>query len=108
MKLDDLNEMERQAKQGDARAAAARRLQAQIAEIRKGDVPLMVAYKNMGYSHDAMKSAIEGVINEHGADLLRILEMRQLAFARACDTRTRLNRQAVASALGDGNGDSNA
>ena len=29
-------------------------------------------------------------------------------FARACDTRTRLNRQAVASALGDGNGDSNA
>ena len=101
MTLNELNELERQAKVAEAKAASAKRLQVKLANIRTGERPLMAAYKAMGAWDDDAKSAIEGIINEHGSDLLRIVELRQVAFARSCAAQASTHRLAITALLGE-------
>jgi hypothetical protein len=93
--LAELQELEFGARTADRKAADAKRLQERLAAIRNGEKPLMVAYKDMGSWEGEARSAIEGVINECGADLLRIVEMRQEAFARRMTVEARQKRAAL-------------
>lgn len=95
--LGELNRLNSDATAADAKASRASMVQDQLQKIRVGDAPLMVVYKNMGHWQDEAKSLIEGVINEFGADLLRIVEMRQEAFARRCKTEAATKRAQLAT-----------
>lgn len=95
--LGELNRLNSEASAADGKAARVALLQEQLRNIRVGDAPLMVAYKSMGHWQDEAKSLIEGVINEFGADLLRIVEMRQEAFARQCKTEAATKRAQLAT-----------
>ena len=93
--LIELQALESGARAADQKAAQAKRLQERLAAIRTGEKPLMVVYKEIGNWEEATKSAIDGVINECGADLLRIVEMRQEAFARRMTVEARQKRAAL-------------
>lgn len=97
--LAELNALDNSAKVAERKAEAAKHLQSRLQAIRNGDKPLMVAFKGLGHWEDPVRSAIEGVINECGADLLRIVEMRQEAFARRCTVEARQHRAALAAAV---------
>lgn len=93
--LVELQALESGARAADQKAAQAKRLQERLAAIRNGEKPLMVAYKGISHWDSDVLSAIEGVINECGADLLRIVEMRQEAFARRMTVEARQKRAAL-------------
>lgn len=97
--LKELNELENAALVAERKARDTRHVQESLRSIRIGDKPLMVVYKGMGHWEEHMKSLIEGVINECGPDLLRIVEMRQEAFARRCTAQARQMRAALAAAV---------
>ncbi len=92
LSLSELNGLKSEADAADRKAARSGILQEQLRQIRIGDAPLMVAYRNLGHWQDDIKSLIEGVLNEFGADMLRIVEMRQDAFARKCKTEAAAKR----------------
>lgn len=81
----------------DGKAAACKRLSDRLAAIRNGEKPLIGAYKALCSWEAEVQSAIEGVINELGPDLLRIAEMRNDAAAR----RFKVEAAAKRSALGE-------
>lgn len=105
MTLDELNNLKKQADEDRRAAAAAKNLSAELAAIRNGEKPLMVAYKGLGSWNEHLKSAIEGIINECGSDLLRIAEMRLESQARHKSVQSRQKLAALEAALG-GNHDS--
>lgn len=72
-----------------------------LAAIRNGEKPLMVAYREMGNWDVHLKSAIEGIINECGNDLLRIVEMRKDAYARLKSEQAKQKLAAISAALGE-------
>lgn len=90
--LNELRALEGEAGKMELRATAAKQMQERMAAIRTGETPLMVAYKGLGHWQNEIQSLIEGVINEFGTDLLRIVEMRQEAFARKCKTEAQAKR----------------
>ncbi len=92
LSLSKLNALKAEADVADRRAASSAELQERLRQIRIGDAPLMVAYKNLGHWQNDIRSLIEGVLNEFGADMLRIIEMRQEAFARKCKTEAAAKR----------------
>lgn len=92
LSLSELNALKAEADVADRSAASSAALQERLRQIRIGDAPLMVAYKNLGHWQDDIRSLIEGVLNEFGADMLRIIEMRQEAFARKCKTEAAAKR----------------
>ncbi len=92
LSLSELNALKTEADVADRRAASSAALQERLRQIRIGDAPLMVAYKNLGHRENDIRSLIEGVLNEFGADMLRIIEMRQEAFARKCKTEAAAKR----------------
>lgn len=92
LSLSELNALKAEADVADRRAASSAELQERLRQIRIGDAPLMVAYQNLGHWQDDLRSLIEGVLNEFGADMLRIIEMRQEAFARKCKTEAAAKR----------------
>ena len=63
-------------------------------------VDLTVIY-GLGNWQDEIRSLVEGVINEFGADLLRIVEMRQEAFARKCKTEAAAKRMQLATIVAE-------
>jgi hypothetical protein len=95
--LKELKALESEASAMDYKAVRSRSMEQSLAAIRTGDKPLMVAYKS--WLPDDVKSAIEGIINEHGADLLRIVEMRQAAFARQCKVAAAEKRAQLATVV---------
>lgn len=92
LSLSELNALKAEADVADRRAASSAALQERLRQIRIGDAPLMVAYKNLGHWQSDIRSLIEGVLNEFGADMLRIIEMREEAFARKCKTEAAAKR----------------
>lgn len=101
MTLDDLNALKKEAESLHWEAAKAKELSKKLANIRNEENPLMVAYKQLGNWNDHVKSAIEGIINECGSDLLRIVEMRQDAYARLKSEQSKQKLAAISAALGD-------
>lgn len=101
MTLDELNQLKREASECQGEARRAKELRDRLAAIRTGDKPLMPAYKDLGHWNEHVKSAIEGIINECGHDLLRIVEMRQDAFARLKSEQARQKLAAIDAALGE-------
>lgn len=97
MTLEELNALSSQARAHDSSAMKAETLAATLAAIRNGEPPLMVRYKGLGHWQDDVRSAIEGVINEHGADLLRIVEMRLAAHARQEKTFAKAKREQLST-----------
>lgn len=97
--LQQLQAIESEARTCDSKASAAKRLEECLARIRTSEQPLMVRYKGLGHYQDEIRSAIEGIINEHGADLLRIVEMRNAAFARDCRVRATQLRAQLATVV---------
>ena len=95
MTLDELNKLQSEARACDSRASTAERLRAALQAMRVSDKPLMVAYKALRAWDDATQSAIEGVINEFGVHLLRIVELRQEAYIRKCKTEADAHRAAL-------------
>jgi hypothetical protein len=71
----DIDGLERQARD-------TQNLEKGIAGIRTGEKPLMDWYRDSSPYRQTEKSAIDGVINEFGPDLMRIVEMRLAALAR--------------------------
>lgn len=101
MKLDELNELKSDADKFQREASNIKGLSDRLAHIRNGEKPLMVAYKELGNWNEHVKSAIEGIINECGCDLLRIVEMRLDAKARLKREQARQKLAAIESALGE-------
>lgn len=101
MKLEELNELKKEASACEDRARRANQMADDLASIRNGETPLMVAYKNMGAWNEDKKPLIEGVINEFGADILRVIEMRQEAYARQQRAMAKQKHAALAAVLGE-------
>lgn len=101
MTLDELNALKKEADALHWEAQRARELSQSLAAIRNGEKPLMPAYKALGNWNDKTISAIEGIINECGSDLLRIVEMRQDAYARLKSEQSKQKLAAISAALGD-------
>lgn len=97
MTLEELNGLSSDARAHETKAMKAEALATSLAAIRNGEAPLMVRYKGLGGWQDDVRSAIEGVINEHGADLLRIVEMRLAAHARQEKTFARAKRDQLST-----------
>lgn len=101
MTLDELNTLKEEAERCQREASRAKSLRDKMASIRNGEQPLMVAYKGLGSWNDSIKSAIEGIINECGHDLLRIVEMRQDAHVRLKNEQAKQKLAALSAALGE-------
>jgi len=103
MTLDELNKLKSDAQKDESRSRSHKALQDRLAGIRNGDKPLMAAYGDLNSWGDdpEIKASIERVINEHGADLLRIAEMRQEAISRSCAASARQKQAALAEFMGD-------
>lgn len=101
MKLDDLNQLKKASEKDQNEASNAKNLSLKLAAIRNGEKPLMVAYKEISNWDTNIKSAIEGIINECGNDLLRIVEMRQDAYARLKNEQAKQKLAAISAALGE-------
>lgn len=100
MTLEELNKLKSDAEKCERESTHAKSLSAKLAKIRNGDAPLMVAYKGISNWEPVLKGVIEGVINECGADLLRIVEMRQDAYARLKSEQARQKLAAIDAAIG--------
>ncbi|TEA78678.1 hypothetical protein [Allopusillimonas ginsengisoli] len=100
MTLDELNALKKEADNFHWESCRAKELSDKLAGIRNGEKPLMVAYKELGNWNDRIKSAIEGIINECGHDLLRIVEMRHDAHARLKSEQAKQKLAVISAALG--------
>lgn len=101
MTLDELNQLKKEAERCQREASCAKTLRDKMVSIRNGEKPLMVAYKALSNWDDSIKSAIEGIINECGHDLLRIVEMRQDARARLKSEQAKQKLAVISAALGE-------
>lgn len=101
MTLDELNQLKKEAERCQHEASRAKTLRDKMVSIRNGERPLMDAYKALSNWDESIKSAIEGVINECGHDLLRIVEMRQDALARLKSEQAKQKLAAISAALGE-------
>ena len=99
MNLQELNDLNSGANSHDGKAGRIENLANRLAELRKSDQPLMVAYKSMGNWDGEIRSVIEGIINEHGSDLLRIVEMRFAASARQERASAKMKREQISDFL---------
>ena len=101
MTLHELNQIASEARSHDGKASKMETIRKRLSEIRNGEFPLMVAYKNLGHWQEEIRSPIEGIINEHGADLIRILELRLDASARQERVLAKQKREQLSAYISD-------
>jgi len=84
MKLSELNDLLVRSRKAQRQAADAEKRRHDLARIRDhvAKAPLMPWLKGPGVWSSELSSLIEGVINEHSAALLLVLEARQSALAQ--------------------------
>lgn len=103
MTLEELNNLENQAKKLEYEADREKGSQEIFAKLRTGGEPLYVelAHKNTLRYREYDHSFIQGVINELGPEILRIAEMRKAAREREIRTKARAIRESIKAFLGE-------
>ena len=97
--LKQLNELQSNQARALAQAGRSKRFQERLAIVRTSDKPLMVWMKGSGQYEADLRDYIEGVINEFGPELLRVLELRQEALARKHSAEAAVIRAQLATVV---------
>ena len=98
--LSELNQIQRDIVTAEQEISRAKRHSARLAEIRNGEKPLDSRLQIDPYNReDPIRLMLAGAVNEFGPDMLRVLEMREDAKARAASARVRQLKAALNAAV---------
>lgn len=106
MTLDELKQIEQQARDAGYKRSQAQEAARKLAGLRTSETPvctkdLIQRMASYGWGSDTARHAFLTVLDECQSDMLRIAEMRLEALARAMSQRERMLRAQLAEFLGE-------